>query len=101
MSSDEIPSGIDRRALVAGLALLPTASGALLSTVANAQVTPGVPLPSWNDGPAKQGIIDFVRATTEQGNPKFVVLEERIATFDTAGTLWVEHPLYSQGVYCL
>jgi hypothetical protein len=101
MSSGEIPSGIGRRALVAGLALLPAVSGALLSTVADAQVTPGAPLPSWNDGPAKQGIIDFVRATTEQGNPKFVAPEERIATFDQDGTLWVEHPLYTQVMYCL
>ena len=27
--------------------------------------------------------------------------EERIATFDQDGTLWVEHPIYSQVVYCL
>jgi hypothetical protein len=40
-------------------------------------------LPSWNDGPAKQSIIDFVRATTDQASPKFVPLEERIATFES------------------
>ena len=56
---------------------------------------------SWNDGPAKQAIIDFVRATTDQGSPKFVPAEERVATFDQDGTLWVEHPIYSQVVYCL
>jgi len=61
----------------------------------------GGPLPSWNDGPAKQAIIDFVRATTDQGSPKFVPPEERVATFDQDGTLWVEHPIYSQVVYCL
>ena len=27
--------------------------------------------------------------------------EERVATFDQDGTLWVEHPIYSQLVYCL
>ena len=27
--------------------------------------------------------------------------EERIATFDQDGTLWVEHPIYTQVVYCL
>src|SRR6266850_1120876 len=59
------------------------------------------PLPSWNDGPAKQAIVDFVRATTEQGSPKFVPPEERIATFDQDGTLWVSHPMYTQVVYCL
>src|SRR5262245_60554686 len=59
------------------------------------------PLPSWNDGAAKKAIVDFVQATTTQGNPKFVPPAERIATFDQDGTLWVEHPMYSQIVYCL
>jgi phosphoglycolate phosphatase-like HAD superfamily hydrolase len=59
------------------------------------------PLPSWNDGPTKQAIVDFVRATTETGGAKFVPPEERIATFDQDGTLWVEHPIYSQVMYCL
>jgi phosphoglycolate phosphatase-like HAD superfamily hydrolase len=59
------------------------------------------PLPSWNDGPAKQAIVAFVQATTDQASPTFVPLEARIATFDQDGTLWVEHPLYSQVMYCL
>src|SRR6266403_5551389 len=59
------------------------------------------PLPSWNDGPAKQAIVDFVRVTTEAGGAKFVPPEERIATFDQDGTLWVEHPVYSQLIYYL
>src|SRR6266850_6417573 len=59
------------------------------------------PLASWNDGPAKQAIVEFVRATTTQGNPQFVPLGERIATFDQDGTLWVEHPMYTQVMYCL
>jgi phosphoglycolate phosphatase-like HAD superfamily hydrolase len=59
------------------------------------------PLPSWNDGPAKQAIVAFVQATTTQGSPRFVPPAERIATFDQDGTLWVEHPMYSQVVYCL
>ena len=59
------------------------------------------PLPSWNDGPAKQAILDFVRDTTETGGAKFVPVEERIATFDQDGTLWVEHPMYTQVLYCL
>jgi phosphoserine phosphatase len=59
------------------------------------------PLPSWNDGQAKQAILEFVKATTTQGSPKFVPPEERIATFDQDGTLWVEHPMYTQVVYCL
>ena len=59
------------------------------------------PLPSWNDGPAKQAIVKFVEATTTQGSASFVAVEERIATFDQDGTLWVEHPMYSQVMYCL
>ena len=59
------------------------------------------PLPSWNDGPAKQAIVKFVEATTTQGSASFVAMEERIATFDQDGTLWVEHPMYSQVMYCL
>jgi phosphoserine phosphatase len=59
------------------------------------------PLPSWNDGAAKTAITDFVKTTTTEGSPNFVAPEERIATFDQDGTLWVEHPIYSQIVYCL
>ena len=58
-------------------------------------------LPSWNDGPAKKAIIEFVQATTDKASPKFVPPEERIATFDQDGTLWVEHPMYTQVIYCL
>jgi phosphoserine phosphatase len=70
----------------------------VLSLSAQAQSDP---LPSWNDGPAKQAIVAFVKETTDQGSPKFVLPAERIATFDQDGTLWVEHPMYSQVVYCL
>src|SRR5947199_5322228 len=59
------------------------------------------PMASWNDGSAKQAIVEFVKATTSQGSPQFVPPEERIATFDQDGTLWVEHPIYTQVMYCL
>jgi phosphoglycolate phosphatase-like HAD superfamily hydrolase len=59
------------------------------------------PLPSWNDGPAKQSIVNFVKVTTTQGGPQFLPEAERIATFDQDGTLWVSHPIYSQVMYCL
>lgn len=59
------------------------------------------PLPSWNNGAAKSAIVEFVRSTTTQGSPNFVPLEERISTFDQDGTLWVEHPIYTQVMYCL
>jgi len=100
MQSDHSSSDISRRAIISTIALLPALSGTLLSTLAQAQ-TSEVPLASWNDGPAKQAILDFVRATTDQASAKFVPPEDRIATFDQDGTLWVEHPIYSQVVYCL
>ncbi len=71
---------------------------ALLAAGAYAQTDP---LPSWNDGPAKQAIVEFVQTTTTQGSAKFVPPAERIATFDQDGTLWVEHPMYSQVMYFL
>jgi phosphoserine phosphatase len=51
------------------------------------------PLPSWNDGPAKQSIIAFVEKVTKPGSPDFVPEPERIATFDNDGTLWSEQPV--------
>jgi phosphoglycolate phosphatase-like HAD superfamily hydrolase len=91
-----------RRALILSLALLPALSVPLLPTSAPAQTaTTEAPLPSWNDWPAKQAIIDFVRATTERSSPNYVPPEERFATFDQDGTLWVEQPMYTQIIYCL
>lgn len=77
------------------LALL---AGVLLAI---AQVCVAEPLPSWNDGPAKQAILDFVRATSDRSSPYYVVPEDRIAVFDQDGTLWVEQPVYAQVMYCL
>ena len=59
------------------------------------------PLPSWNDGPAKQAIIAFVKAVTTDGDADYVAPADRIATFDQDGTLWVEHPLYGQAMFAL
>ncbi|TSC32411.1 haloacid dehalogenase-like hydrolase [Corallococcus sp. Z5C101001] len=56
------------------------------------------PLPSWNEGPVKQSIIDFVTRSTTEGDPGFIPPEERIATFDNDGTLWQEKPVV-QGVF--
>ena len=90
---------MNRRVLLATLAALPTVP-ALLTTAATVQAQASQ-LASWNDGPAKQAILDFVRSTTDRASPEFVPPEERIATFDQDGTLWVEHPMYSQMMYCL
>jgi phosphoglycolate phosphatase-like HAD superfamily hydrolase len=59
------------------------------------------PLPSWNDGAAKQAILDFVAAVTDESSDQFVPVEDRIATFDNDGTLWCEQPLYNQAVFAL
>ena len=72
---------------------------ALLAAVhANAQSDA---LPSWNDGPAKQSIQNFVKAVTDNSSAKYVNPQDRIATFDQDGTLWVEHPIYTQAVFAL
>jgi phosphoserine phosphatase len=57
------------------------------------------PLPSWNDGKAKQSIIDFVAKVTKEGSPDFVPPAERIAVFDNDGTLWAERPVPFQGAF--
>jgi hypothetical protein len=54
------------------------------------------PLPSWNDTAPKKAIIAFVERTTKEGSPDFVPVEERVATFDNDGTLWIEQPMYVQ-----
>lgn len=54
------------------------------------------PLPSWNDGVAKNAIIQFVAKTTTVGTPSFMLPAERIAVFDNDGTLWSEQPIYFQ-----
>jgi hypothetical protein len=85
----------DRREFAA--LLLGAAASASVAGPASAQIDP---LPSWNDGPAKQAIVKFVHATTDAASPNFVPVAERIATFDQDGTLWVEHPIYTQVAYC-
>jgi phosphoglycolate phosphatase-like HAD superfamily hydrolase len=70
-----------------------------LAALAQAQIQD--PLPSWNEGPAKQAIVSFVQKIMDKSNPAYVPPEERIATFDQDGTLWVEHPMYTQVMFCL
>ena len=70
--------------IVCAVALLTIGAGS-----ATAQSTRD-PLPSWNDGPARQAIVAFVAKVTKKGSPDFVPLAERIATFDNDGTLYAE-----------
>jgi len=70
---------------------------ALGTTVARA----ADPLSSWNDGPAKKTIVEFVARVTKEGAPDFVPPVERIATFDNDGCLWAEQPMYFQLAFAL
>ena len=79
--------------LVANLAL---GACLILSGLAGAQTDP---LPSWNDGPVKQGIVKFVQAATDAAGPQHVPPAARIAVFDNDGTLWSEQPMYFQGFF--
>ena len=83
---------------IARVCMLTIPAWLLAATAALAQ---GVWLPSWNEGAAKQAIVKFVEATTDASSAQFVPPAQRIATFDQDGTLWVEHPIYSQVLYCL
>jgi phosphoglycolate phosphatase-like HAD superfamily hydrolase len=60
-----------------------------------------VPLPSWNDGKAKQSITEFVTKVTRAGSPSFVPGPERVAVFDNDGTLWPENPLPFQVAFVI
>jgi len=99
MVSTSHSDGLSRRLVLGALAAMPAVPGLLDASAAQAQNT--TPLASWNDGSAKQAILDFVRVTTDPSSKDFVPLEERIAEFDQDGTLWVEHPVYTQVVFCL
>jgi LysM repeat protein/phosphoglycolate phosphatase-like HAD superfamily hydrolase len=101
LSSDVIKPG-QKLTITTGA---PTVSAPVTAPLSAQEKQPALaaaePLSSWNDGPAKQAIMAFVKETTTEGSPQFVPPAERIATFDQDGTLWVEHPMYSQVVYCL
>ncbi|HJV36824.1 HAD family hydrolase [Geomonas sp.] len=85
-----------KRNLLAALAL-----GFVLAFRGLATAQAPDPLPSWNDGKAKQSIVAFVAKVTKKGSPDFVSPAERIATFDNDGTLWAEQPMYFQLLFAL
>lgn len=76
-----------------GLLLLSVAACTPADRTGTPQATSD-PLPSWNDGPTKQSIVEFVEAVIDASSPDFVPPPERIATFDNDGTMWNEKPLY-------
>ena len=96
MSPKPSSSGVNRRALLSALAVLPV-SGSLLPMSARAQTSAsGGTLPSWNDGATKQAILNFVAAVTQEGSPNFVPPAERIATLDP-----LLNPMYIQLAFAL
>src|SRR5262249_46356502 len=83
---------MQRRSFIAGIA----AAGLLGRSRSWAQ---GDPLPSWNDGPRRRAILDFVSRVITPASRDFVPVPERIACFDNDGTLWTEQPDYVQVVF--
>ena len=87
--------GYGRPASVSGTRWLPA------RPATTAAVAAGGPLASWNDGPSKRSIVEFVRRVTTEGGPDFVPVPQRVATFDNDGTLWAEQPLPFQALFAL
>jgi hypothetical protein len=94
------PPGISRRVVLSTLAVLLFLPALVFPIAAPAQTDANV-LPLWNDGPAKQAVLDFVRATTDSASTSYVKPEDRVATFDQDGTTWVSHPMYTQLMFAL
>ena len=93
----EIECALSRRRLLAAT----LAFALVMIGLADAPAADADPLPSWNTGPTKQSIIDFVTRVTTEGGPDFVAAKDRLATFDNDGTLWVEKPIYTQFVFAI
>jgi len=74
---------------------------AILSLAASAAAAAQAVLPSWNEGAAKSGIVEFVKAVTTKGGKDYVAPAERVATFDNDGTLWAEQPMYFQIMFAM
>jgi heat shock protein HslJ/phosphoserine phosphatase len=84
------------RIVVAGLLSVLSLPGFLGSYGPAASARAADPLPSWNEGAAKQALLDFVARVVNPSSDGYVPPDQRIATFDNDGTLWVEKPVYTQ-----
>ncbi|MDX8444474.1 HAD family hydrolase [Mesorhizobium captivum] len=98
MTSTPSSNGISRRTVLSGLAAVPVLVAPLRLANAQAQ-TQGAWLQSWNEGPVKASIIEFVARVTTPDGADFVPPAERIAVFDNDGTLWCEQPKYAQAAF--
>ena len=100
---EDIVKSLKSRKIIVGLA--PVATALVMAACAPSPQPPSEaapsaavadPLPSWNDGAAKQAVVDFVARVPDPASPDFVPVPERIATFDNDGCLWSEQPVYFQ-----
>ncbi|MCA9139197.1 MAG: haloacid dehalogenase-like hydrolase, partial [Planctomycetales bacterium] len=91
-----------RSLLLSGLQLAAAIVAAIIGAFGGAAVTDAAdPLPSWNEGAAKQSIVQFVEKVTDEHSRSFVQPGQRVAVFDNDGTLWCEAPLPFQVVFAL
>jgi phosphoglycolate phosphatase-like HAD superfamily hydrolase len=90
---------LSRRTMLAALLAIGLVGSVAIGARAETQAAD--PLPSWNDGPTKKSILDFVAAVTKDGGPDYVAPAERIATIDNDGTLWIEQPIYTQFAFAV
>jgi len=88
--------------LAAGLRALMVAALTVISSPSMAPAQAQIdPLPSWNEGKAKQSIVDFVARVTRESSTDYVNPELRVAVFDNDGTLWAEQPAYFQLMFAI
>jgi phosphoserine phosphatase len=90
------PSSPGRRAFCVQLATVPLLAAAMQTRAQSMQ-----PLSSWQDGPVRSAILDFVQRTTDPRSADFVPPATRIAAFDNDGTLWVEKPFPNEVYFTL
>ena len=92
---------LDRRAFVISGAASKLLAGRSPAARGGLEDAAKAGLPSWNEGPAKKALVDFVQRVTREGSADFVPVPERIAVFDNDGTLWCEQPLYIQLAFAM
>jgi phosphoglycolate phosphatase-like HAD superfamily hydrolase len=90
---------VTQRRTQSGFGFLLTGFVAVLAVCFCSVANAADPLASWNEGPAKKAILEFVAAVTDAKGNDYVAPAERIAVFDNDGTLWVEYPIYTQFLF--
>lgn len=78
-----------------------TETDSATSAQAEAPVANTDPLPSWNEGAAKNAVLSYVEEVTDPARGNFIPVADRIATFDNDGCLWSEQPMYFQLAFAI